>query len=170
MIKNWIQFLDKKILKPMVRQYRNPHFLARSTGIGMGLAFAPFPGQIPVVGLMWLITKRSKWRFSLAIAIAWTFISNVFTNLPLFYLYYRTGEIIRNQANTLSYQGLKNIFDSSLFSGIKYISTELGYSIVIGSLVYMLIFGLLGYFIGYLLALGNKANSDIDETTGSKKL
>lgn len=152
----WKAYLDKKLIRPMMRQYSNPQYLARSTAVGMGLAFSPIPGQIPVVIALWIIARKLKLRFSLAIAIAWTFISNVFTNLPLFYLYYITGEWIRDAKDAMSYDELKNIFDEGMFNGIKYMLSELGLSIFLGSFLYMLMFGILGYGLGYMISRWNR--------------
>lgn len=152
---NWRQYLDKKLFKPMMRRHKNPSYLARSTAIGMSLAFSPFPGQIPVVSALWLLFRKFKWRFSLMIAIAWTFISNMFTNLPLFYLYYKTGDLVLDKKGGLSYQELSNVFDDGMLGGIKYMIGELGHSIIIGSLLFMVVFGVVGYALGHSLALYN---------------
>lgn len=154
-MKNWWRYLDKKLFRPMMRQHKNPSYLARSTAVGMALAFSPFPGQIPVVSALWLLFRKFKWRFSLAIAIAWTFISNMFTNLPLFYLYYKTGDLILDRESRMSYKELGGIFEDGMFDGIRYMISELGGSIFIGSLFFMIVFGFLGYAIGHSLALYN---------------
>ena len=128
----------------MSRSYKNPAYLARSNAIGMGLAFAPFPGQVPVVLALWMLLRRTKYRFSLAISVAWTFISNVFTNLPLFYLYYLTGAYFRQDETAFSYAELKELFANGIFQA----AGEIGVNILYGSLLYMLVFGAFGYYLG----------------------
>lgn len=128
----------------MSRSYKNPAYLARSNAIGLGLAFAPFPGQVPVVFALWLLLRRTKYRFSLAISVAWTFISNVFTNLPLFYLYYMTGAYLSQDETAFSYTELKELFATGIFQA----AGQIGLNILCGSLLYMLIFGALGYYLG----------------------
>lgn len=152
-MKDWKSYLNRKLFQPFKRSYSNPNYLARSAAVGMSFAFAPFPGQTPVVGALWLISRKLKWRFSLAISLALTFISNIFTNFPLFYLYYKTGDWLRQKPDNLSYKELRNIFGEGLFDGFKFMLSELGLSIVIGSLLFMIVFGLLGYGLGYLTAL-----------------
>ena len=143
-LKNWFAYMHRKVIVPMSRSYKNPSYLARSNAIGMGLAFAPFPGQVPVVLALWVLLRRSKYRFSLAISIAWTFISNVFTNLPLFYLYYLTGAYLRQDETAFSYAELKELFANSIFQA----AGQIGVNILYGSLLYMLIFAALGYYLG----------------------
>lgn len=140
----WLLYMHKKVIVPMSRSYKNPSYLARSNAIGMGLAFAPFPGQVPVVLALWVLLRRTKYRFSLAISVAWTFISNVFTNLPLFYLYYRTGAYLRQNETAFSYAELKELFANGIFQAAGQISVNILY----GSLLYMLIFAALGYYLG----------------------
>lgn len=143
-LKNWLAYMRKKVIEPMRRCYKNPAYLARSNAIGMGLAFAPFPGQVPVVLALWVLLRRTKYRFSLAISVAWTFISNVFTNLPLFYLYYLTGAYLRQDETAFSYTELKELFANGIFQA----AGQIGVNILYGSLLYMLIFAALGYYLG----------------------
>lgn len=158
-LQNILEYWNKKLIRPMKRQYKDPRYLARATAIGMGLAFAPFPGQVPVVAAIWVLARKLKWRFSLIVSLAWTFISNVFTNLPLFYLYYLTGSFLRGNYVVLSYENIHSMFDAGLFSGIKDMATELGMSIVLGSLLFMVVFGTAGYFFGYWCGMRNKRTS-----------
>ena len=90
------------------------------------------------------------------ISLAWTFISNVFTNLPLLYLYYRVGDYLMGGNEVLSYQGLKMMFSDGFWLGLKGMATELGYDIVLGSSLFMVIFAVIGYFLGYYLATRHK--------------
>ena len=144
-LKNWLNYMYKKVIVPMRWRNKNPAYLARSNAIGMGLAFAPFPGQVPVVLALWVLLRRTKYRFSLAISVAWTFISNVFTNLPLFYLYYLTGAYLRQDETAFSYAELKDMFVGGAFQA----AGQIGMNILWGSLLYMLIFGTLGYYLGW---------------------
>ena len=141
---SWLSFMRKKVIEPMRRNYKIPTYLARSNAIGMGLAFAPFPGQVPVVLALWVLLRRTKYRFSLAISVAWTFISNVFTNLPLFYLYYVTGAFLRQDKTAFAYAEIKELFAN----GILQAAGQISVNILCGSLLYMLIFGVLGYYLG----------------------
>ena len=143
-LSSWFAYMHKKVIVPMSRSYKNPAYLARSNAIGMGLAFAPFPGQVPVVLALWMLLRRTKYRFSLAISVAWTFISNVFTNLPLFYLYYLTGAYFRQDETAFSYAELKELFANGIFQA----AGEIGVNILYGSLLYMLVFGAFGYYLG----------------------
>lgn len=143
--------MNKHLKRLIKRNYKDSHYLARSNAIGMSLAFAPFPGQTPLILGLWLLLRKTKWRFSLGISIAWSFISNIFTNLPLFYLYYLTGGIIRGQKSSLSYHDIKTTFINNVGMGINYLIDNFALNIVIGSLSYMLTFGVLGYLLGLVI-------------------
>ena len=135
-----IQDIKKQISrlkKHLKRQYKDPKYIARANLVGIGMAFAPFPGQTPVIIALWLLSKKLHLKFSLITAIAWSFISNIFTNIPLFYLYYVTGNFILQKPNTIDFKNIN-------FETIN----QLGTSFFLGSIFYMTIFGTLGYFIG----------------------
>lgn len=153
--------MNRKVIAPMKREYKTSSYLARSNAIGIGLAFAPFPGQVPVVLAVWIIARKFKWRFSLGISIAWTFISNVFTNMPLFYLYYKTGAFLCGSQTGLSYDGLAAVFDQGMFDGVRYMVTELGRNILAGSCFYMTAGAVFGYALGRFTV---KIKKTADET------
>lgn len=147
-LRSWLAYMNRKVIVPMKREYKDPFYLARSNAVGIGLAFAPFPGQIPVVLAVWIIARKLKWRFSLSISIAWTFISNVFTNLPLFYLYYKTGAFLCGSPAGVSYDELAAVFHQDMFDGMRYMVTELGRNILAGSCFYMMLGAVFGYALG----------------------
>lgn len=74
-----------------------PEHAARGVGIGMFAAMTPTIGiQIPIMIGMWLCVRR-WFDFSLPIAIACTFITNVFTFVPIYYLFVVTGRFMLGQ-------------------------------------------------------------------------
>ena len=149
-LSRFLSYMHKKVILPMKRKHKDPFYLARSNAIGIGLAFAPFPGQTPVVLALWLFLRRTKGRFSLPVSVAWTFISNVFTNLPLFYLYYKTGAFLTHTRQTMSYAELSSLFNDGLFNGLQDFITTTGYNIVLGSCCYMTAGAVFGYVLGRL--------------------
>ena len=130
----------------------NPKCSARATMIGLGLSFAPIPFQMPMVFFVWIIAKKIKWKFSLIIALAWTFVSNWFTNLPLFYLYYKTGALFFGCGKNIDYQIISNIYKTGSIEKIYVFFEDVGLCILCGSLVYMFLGFLIGYPLGYKIA------------------
>lgn len=149
----WKQFFERKLILPMKRRHKDPRYVARATMIGLGGSFIPFPVQMPFVFLAWLVARRLKWRFSLVISLAWTFVSNTFTNLPIMYMFYLTGNKMRGLENNMAYDYIVSKFNDGVLGGLKGLAAEYGGSIVIGSVPYVLIFGFLGYFLGYYVSV-----------------
>ena len=61
------------------------------------VALTPTVGaQMPIVFLIWLVVRRFKpdLNFSVVIAMAWTWVTNVATAPPIYYLYVVTGRTI----------------------------------------------------------------------------
>ncbi len=62
----------------------------------MLLAMTPTIGiqMFMIIGTWLFLTKIIKWDFSLIAGLGWTWTSNVFTMIPLYYLFYITGQIM----------------------------------------------------------------------------
>lgn len=161
----WKQFFERKLIMPMKRRHKDPRYVARATMIGLGGSFIPFPVQMPFVFIIWVIGRRLKWRFSLVIGLAWTFVSNTFTNLPIMYAFYLTGNKMRGLESNMSYRYIVAKFDDGLLHGLKDMVTEYGYSIVVGSVPYIIVFGFLGYFLGYYVSVYHWRKKEKEEIT-----
>ncbi len=64
---------------------------------GLIVALTPTVGiQMPMVFLIWLAVRRFKreWDFSVVVAMAWTWVTNVATAPPIYYLYIVTGRTL----------------------------------------------------------------------------
>ena len=71
-----------------------PHEFTRGAAFGMFWAFTPTIGiQIPLIIGCWTVLNR-YWRFNLPIALACTFVTNVFTMSPVYYLFLVTGRVL----------------------------------------------------------------------------
>lgn len=93
-----------QLVIPMLRSRRPPQYVARGTAIGAALAFSPTTGlhSFLVAGIWALADRGFKWRFSPVIAFAWTWIANPLTVLPIYYLLYVTGQVMRGRGDDLS--------------------------------------------------------------------
>jgi len=82
-----------RLVVPLMRSRHTPEYSARGTAIGLAWAMTPTVGiQMPLVLVTWLIARRfPRWDFSLILGLAWTWVTNVFTALPCYYLFYVTG-------------------------------------------------------------------------------
>lgn len=149
----WWKFFDRKLIQPLTRHHNDPRYMARATSIGMGSAFIPFTVQMPIVFGIWVVARKFKWRFSLMVGLAWTFLSNTFTNLPLMYAFYLTGEWMRDKQSKLTYLQIKAMFDDGIFSGVKDLVSEFGASIFLGSVPFIIFFSFFGYVFGYYMSI-----------------
>ncbi len=86
-----------RLIHPLLHPRHAPEYTARGVMVGLMVALTPTVGvQMPVVFLIWLGVKRftPEWDFNLVVAIAWTWITNVATAPPLYYLYIVTGRTL----------------------------------------------------------------------------
>ena len=84
----------KRLIQPMFLGRHSPEYIARGTGVGLLIAMTPTVGiQIAMVLGVWALTRRwaVRWDFNPAVACAWTFISNVATVPPIYYVFVLTG-------------------------------------------------------------------------------
>ena len=90
------EFLLEKLVRPILRSEDSPHALA--LGISLGL----FVGLTPTVGMQLVVVLplAALLRASKIAAGTVVWISNVFTAVPLYYLYYRCGLFLMGQPGT----------------------------------------------------------------------
>jgi uncharacterized protein (DUF2062 family) len=149
-----------QLVIPMLRSKRSPEYIARSTALGAVLAFSPTVGmQSILVAGIWAIADRVfKWHFSPVIAFAWTWIANPLTVLPIYYLLYVTGQMMRGRGDDLSgYADFVGLWDTlaagnggffdDLALGAKIFLEDWGIAMVLGSVPWMLGSALLGYWL-----------------------
>ncbi len=93
-----------RLVVPLKRSKHPPEFTARGVGVGMLLAMTPTIGiqMFMIVGVWLFLTKIVKWDFSLLAGLGWTWTSNVFTMIPLYYLFYITGQLMLGNFDDIS--------------------------------------------------------------------
>lgn len=87
---------------PVLRGKHRPEFTARGVFWGLIVAFTPTVGvQMPIVLAIWLALRwlRKSWDFNLVVGLAWTWITNVFTLGPVYYVFLLTGQIMLGRAD-----------------------------------------------------------------------
>jgi uncharacterized protein len=88
-----------RLIIPLFRSPHPPEFTARGVAVGVFWGFTPLVGvQSFIIAGLWLFARRFRWEFSLLQGLAWTWISNVFTMLPLYYAFYVTGMLLLGDA------------------------------------------------------------------------
>lgn len=162
----WTRFrrlLRYRLIVPIRRSYHAPPFAARGVAIGLFWGLAPFVGlQIVLVLATWFVVRAlPRLNFSLVLGIAWTWISNAFTTIPMLYVYYVTGQIMFGHWDRISgYDAFTELvhpivearFADMLTVLYEVAVKELGLSILIGSVPYMVLFAWGGYWLALRIA------------------
>ena len=162
----WARFrrlLRYRLIVPIRRSYHAPPFAARGVAIGLFWGLAPFVGlQILLVLATWFAVRPvSRLNFSLVLGIAWTWISNAFTTIPMLYVYYVTGQIMFGHWDRISgYDAFTELVHPIVEARFADLLTvlyevavkELGLSILVGSVPYMVLFGWAGYWLALRIA------------------
>lgn len=156
-----------RLVVPVKRSVHPPHYTARGVMIGVFWAFTPLIGiQMYLVLLTWLVSrKRPEWEFSLLVALAWTWVTNVATLVPTYYVFYITGLLLMGQPSlSAGYDNFAEAWEAALevegwLNGIaawaKVIWTEQGLPMFVGCLPYAIGGGFLGYklSLAYIIRL-----------------
>jgi uncharacterized protein (DUF2062 family) len=89
----FVRVLRYRLHIPMIRSPHSPEYTARGVMVGIFWAMLPLVGiQMVFVLATWVIGRKVfNWEFSLVNGLAWTWITNVLTLIPAYYLFYVTG-------------------------------------------------------------------------------
>ncbi len=151
-----------KLIVPLRRSRNSPEHAARGVAVGMFWAMTPLVGiQMYLCLMTWLAVKPWKnLSFSLVIACAWTWVTNVFTMLPIYYGFYVTGQIMRGHWDDITgYAKFLDSWDAAFTADAGFLEQttellgmlvrELGFSMAIGCLPYAVFWA----WVGYVLSL-----------------
>ena len=153
------RLLRYRILIPIKRSRREPEHAARGVMVGVIWGLTPTMGvQMAIVLLTWLITRRLfRWDFNVIIGFAWTWISNPLTFIPIYYVFYVTGQFMLGRwdgwDDLLGYDSFlalsRELSDAAFFEATRiYFSTivwDWGATMVVGCIPYAAAGGFFGY-------------------------
>jgi len=103
----WERFnrlLRYRLVVPILRTRHEPEYTARGVLVGVAIGLTPTVGvQMPIVLGIWGIVKgiTPRWNFSLIAALAWVWLSNVFTIVPLYFGFLVTGRLLMGDFDTV---------------------------------------------------------------------
>lgn len=170
----WVKRLVRYRLHiPMKRCQHPPEHIARGVMVGFVWAMLPFFGiQMGLVFVTWLVTRGLfKWNFSLVNGLAWTWVTNVFTIIPAYYLFYITGQFMLGSHDDISGYGaftdlLRTVMDweggawQTLVSSIDGALTTLGPPILVGSIPWAIASGWIGYKLSLQFVVNHRKRRD----------
>jgi uncharacterized protein (DUF2062 family) len=128
--------------------------------VGMIWAMTPTVGiQMPLVFITWLISKKFfNWDFSVINGMAWTWTTNVFTLIPIYYTFYSTGQMMLGRHGDLTgYDSFNKLWEMAFDPNIGFWDTTVmwfdtlirgwGVPMLVGSLPWAAFSGWLAYVL-----------------------
>ncbi len=90
------RLMHYRLVIPLKRSHHAPEHTARGVMVGVVVGLTPTVGiQMFIALVVWLIARRLfRWDFNVVLAAAWTWISNVLTMVPMYYVFYVTGQLM----------------------------------------------------------------------------
>ena len=157
----------KKIIEKLITENLiNPvlHSTAPVPEVSLGVAVGVFLGLTPTVGvqmylvaLVWSIYRYIFCRhFNLPVGVAMVWISNPLTMVPLYYLFLVTGYWLLETQNRISYELFTEYLGhissmegkwEMVIAGASFLLIDLGWPMIIGSLVYAVTGFIISYFM-----------------------
>ncbi len=154
------RLLHFRLIVPLKRSPHPPEYAARAVMIGLFWAATPLVGiQMYLVLMTWLVARRSsRFDFSLLIAAAWTWVTNVFTMGPTYYVFYLTGKLLTGQLSAA--HGYQHFVDKlqallaqhegfieKLYASVAMIAHDQGVPMLIGCVPWAIASAWLGYHL-----------------------
>jgi uncharacterized protein (DUF2062 family) len=154
-----------RLVIPMVRSRQPPENTARAVAVGLFWALTPTFGiQMALSAVHWYVARTFfKCDFSVVVAMAWTWVTNLFTLPIAYYVFFLIGQILLGRWRDLSgYESFQKFWvtamgetggdPTSMAAWNTYFSVIVegwGLAMLVGSLPLAFI----GYFVGYYWTL-----------------
>lgn len=101
----WRRVLHNHFVAPIVSSRNPPWFDARGAAMGLIVGFG-CPVGLQVVSLVFF---RMVFRFNSVIAFAFSWVTNPFTFIPMYYGYYYLGSLILHRPSIMSQKAFKDL-------------------------------------------------------------
>ena len=166
------RLLRYRVLIPIKRSRREPEHAARGVMVGVIWGLTPTMGvQMAIVLLTWIVTRRLfRWDFNVIVGFAWTWISNPLTMIPVYYVFYVTGQFLLGRWSDLSgYDSFltlsRELSDAAFFEQISiYFSTivwDWGSTMVVGCIPYAAAGGFFSYRWGLRFIVRSRKSREL---------
>ena len=100
----FMRLIRYRLIVPILRTRHAPEYTARGVFVGIAFGLTPTVGiQIGIVIVLWSIVRSMlpRWNFNLIVALAWVWLSNVFTMVPLYFGFLVTGRMMMGHSESL---------------------------------------------------------------------
>ncbi len=122
-----------RLVAPIVRGSHSPEYSARGVLFGMLVALTPTVGvQMPIVFVIWFVIRklRPRWEFNLLVALAWTWVTNVVTVPPIYYIFYLTGRLMLGHSGPAQgYDSFSAMLEQTLATNAGWLETLWVYTV-----------------------------------------
>jgi uncharacterized protein len=159
--RGWFTSLQRatryRLIVPLLRSRNPPEHTAR------GVAAGVFWGVLPILGLQtvaivitWTLARRTRWDLSLVQALAWQWVNNPLTMVPLYYLFYATGHVMAGHGWAGGYHTFVGLWTTTMSETTTWSDRVIGIARVLGlpTLVGSLPWATLGAIAAYRFACG----------------
>ncbi len=110
--------LRRRLIAPMFSSRKSPEYAARGVLFGVFFAFTPLVGvQIAILIGIWTAVRAfaPRYDFNLIVAIAWVWVTNVFTVPPIYFGFIVTGQMMLGRWDEpIGYSAYTSRLDASL--------------------------------------------------------
>jgi len=93
-----------RLVIPVLRGKHPPEYTARGVLFGLAAAMTPTVGmKMLIVFAIWVLVRavRPAWDFNLVVGLAWTWVNNVFTAGPIYFVLLVTGRLMMGHWDAL---------------------------------------------------------------------
>ncbi|MCB9948986.1 MAG: DUF2062 domain-containing protein [Rhodospirillaceae bacterium] len=140
----------RRVLRPISRMELSPRHVANTMCVGLGVGLIAPPGiQLAVVGVVWAVGRFIGLRFNIAVAAVLTLITNPFTFVPIYTMYFAIGcTLTACGAGDFQVESLLQTFQDE---GMMALLEQSGYFMLVilaGGLPFAVSGGIFGYYFG----------------------
>ncbi len=173
-----LRLVRYRLIIPLLRSRHPPEHTARGVMIGVMWAMTPLVGiQMLCVLLTWITMSRLfSWHFNLVLGLAWTWITNVFTVLPFYYVFYVTGQVMLGHWDDLSgYDSFVALWQGTFAEDAGFWEVFTAYTadivqgwglpLMMGSMPWVVISGFAGYVVSLRLSRRRQARLEARQPT-----
>jgi uncharacterized protein (DUF2062 family) len=121
------------LIIPLFRSAHPPEHTARGVAAGI------FWGVLPILGLQtvmilatWNLARRTRWNLSLVQALAWQWVNNALTMLPLYYLFYITGHVMVGNGWMGGYDAFVALWNETAYAAATWLERIVSVARVLG--------------------------------------
>jgi uncharacterized protein len=145
--------IRNSLVVPLIASRHPPWYDARGVSLGLAVGFGvPLGAQFIVLGLL-----RSLYRFNLIIALAFSFVSNPLTMIPVYYGYYRLGAFVLGKTTAMDFSVFRRLMSPISDSAYSWEATaafaNLGKDLlttwIVAAIFLSVTFGIIGYAVTY---------------------